>query len=679
MKAKAKHKIMGMIFALICIIVLFSNRPVFAGSATSGTYAIDLDGYFYRTQDAYLPTLTITDLGLQNPEGIAAFDTCLYIADTGNRRVVVYDLLLDQSKELVYDEFVSPADIHVTQDGEIYVADTRAGAVFHFAKDLAFIRKYTRPEDPAYGARLTFYPMRVGVDRRGNLYIVSEGLGDGVIQLDSNGRFLGFFTSNKTSIGIIERLQDRLFSPEVKSKLFPRLPPVFSGLYVDETTGLVYTTAFNSPGSSIKKHNIAGKNMLGQVVDFRDDPVSITVDETGTIYVAYQLGTIGVFSDDGILLFRFGANSGDVDISGLFNHLSDITVDNHGNIWALDRDKSYLQRFTPTDYTLDIQKAMAEYRRGDYDAALESWQAVLVKNEMSVLAHSGLAQIYMLRQEYENAANAYALAGDREGYSQAYWEVRNIYLQNHVGQWLIAFLALYLISHFWMWLRIKKKWPKWTDIIKTKMRRYRLYRDLEWTQMVLKNPSDAFYEMKTHRQGSAVASIIIILVLFLVYLYDLAGKGFIFQNRQIENENLLLISLAFFFLLGLFIIGNTLVASINEGNGKFSDVLTMTGYALVPLVLILPVSTALSNVLTQNESFIYVFLRIIAYGWTFITLSVGIAETHEYLYRNALKNVLLTAFFMIISIVSLVIIFILASQFYDFLYSVIKEVWLRAS
>lgn len=674
-KVLKKHCFM---FTVILLMLAFAVSNTAAASATSGTYALDLDGFFYRTQDAYLPTLTITDLGLRNPGGIAAHGDNLYIADTGNRRILIYNVLLDKAVTIEHEEFASPSGIHVSQSGDIYVADSRAGAVFHFGSDHIFLNMFGRPDDPAFGPNLSFNPVKVGADRRGNLYIVSEGLGDGVIHLDNSGGFLGFFTSNKTGIGIVERLQDLIFTPEIKSRLFPRLPPIFSGLFVDESTGLVYTTAFNSPGSSIKKHNIAGQNMIGSVVDLPEDPIAISVDATGTMYAAYQRGTIAVFSDDGRILFRFGAHSGGTDISGLFSRLADLAVDDRGNIWAVDSDKGYLQRFTPTDYALDIQNAVAEYRRGDYSAARSSWEAVLTKNEMSILAHSGLAQINMLQQNYRAAASEYALAGDREAYSQAFWEVRNEYLQRNIGSWIMVIIIFFLFRLIWKQIIKRTAIPSWSKKTRNKLLQIKLIRDIAWVKMVLLKPADAFYEIKLHRRGSPIAATILLTGAYLVFLFDNIGRGFIFQNRQVITENLPLMSGAFIMLMGLFIIGNTLVASINDGNGKFSDVLTMTGYALSPAIILIPLSTLLSNVLTNNEAFIYVFLRIIAFTWSFITISIGIAETHEYLYRDSLKNILLTLFFMVISFLSMSIIVILGSRFGDFVLSIFKEVWLRA-
>ncbi|HCM12081.1 MAG TPA: hypothetical protein DHW85_02735, partial [Lachnospiraceae bacterium] len=69
------------------------SRFVSASQATSYTYTLDEDGYWTRTQDAYLPDKTITDLGLAAPEDLYIDkDNMLFIADSLNRRIVKYSI-----------------------------------------------------------------------------------------------------------------------------------------------------------------------------------------------------------------------------------------------------------------------------------------------------------------------------------------------------------------------------------------------------------------------------------------------------------------------------------------------------------------------------------------------------------------------------------------------------------
>ena len=54
--------------------------------------------------------------------------------------------------------------------------------------------------------------------------------------------------------------------------------------------------------------------------------------------------------------------------------------------------KDTYSQFTPTEYATTIFKALKEYENGDYKEALTDWNYVLRLNQMSVLAHNGVAK-----------------------------------------------------------------------------------------------------------------------------------------------------------------------------------------------------------------------------------------------------------------------------------------------
>ncbi len=133
----------------ILTILLFSLTigllTLSAGGNTSNTFSYRIDGYFGITQDAYYPNQTITTLGLDGAEEMA-FDNndMLYIADTGNKRVVVYAMETGLiSGEIQHEEFEKPKGIFITDDFEIYVADSGAEAIFVFDQDYNLINKFS--------------------------------------------------------------------------------------------------------------------------------------------------------------------------------------------------------------------------------------------------------------------------------------------------------------------------------------------------------------------------------------------------------------------------------------------------------------------------------------------------------------------------------------------------------
>ena len=101
-------------FLLVSMLMAPMMRPVaFADQATSYTYTLDENYEYVRTQDAYLPDRTLTELGLNSPADlfIDGKDR-IFIADSGNRRVIVYDIASGEViEDLNYAEFSSPAGV----------------------------------------------------------------------------------------------------------------------------------------------------------------------------------------------------------------------------------------------------------------------------------------------------------------------------------------------------------------------------------------------------------------------------------------------------------------------------------------------------------------------------------------------------------------------------------------
>ena len=100
----------SLVLLLAVTFVIMSALPVAASQATSYTYTLDDESEMVRTQDAYLPDRTITDLGLVNPQDMfITDDNIAYIADSGNARVLVFNLdtgktVKEYSKETVKDK-----------------------------------------------------------------------------------------------------------------------------------------------------------------------------------------------------------------------------------------------------------------------------------------------------------------------------------------------------------------------------------------------------------------------------------------------------------------------------------------------------------------------------------------------------------------------------------------------
>ncbi|MEH7237039.1 hypothetical protein V7097_12745, partial [Bacillus sp. JJ1562] len=290
-------------FTALSCLWLFMMVPIqsFASDSVSfKTETLTADGKVIETQSAYTP-IGLFGKGIEiiNPEDIFInSNNHIFIVDSGTKWVTEFDE--DGNVLQVYGEGVlqHPQGVHVDEENNVYVTDYGQQSVLKFKEDGELIKKYDKPESPLFGKKSPYKPQKVSVDKRGNLYIVGEGSTNGIIQLNQDGEFLGYYgvNTNRPSIGTI--IQDLLTTQRQKSSLFMKVPPAPSNITIDGQ-GLVYTITSGSSWEAIRKLNIAGANMLSPDITDVMNLVDIAIGPIGNIY------TVG---NDGVLyeFDRFG-------------------------------------------------------------------------------------------------------------------------------------------------------------------------------------------------------------------------------------------------------------------------------------------------------------------------------------------------------------------------------------
>lgn len=673
--------VIGLIAAHFVVIRPQQTMVAEASTATTYTMTFNAKRNYVRTQDAYLPAQTITDFGLKTPQDVFIDkQDVLYIADTGNRRILRYNILTGTLlSEITHTEMTNPRGLFVTNN-DIYVASGTDSKVFRFTKLGVFVESFGRPTSPSFGTAI-FNPSKIAVDNRGNMYIQGDGVADGIIQLASNGEFLGYFTSNKVQLSASQQFLKLIFTEEQFNSIANRDPTLFSSVYIDDES-TVYTTTMNTYRDAIKKHNTAGGNIFQDRVVSADDARDIVVDSKGIIYAAMNSGLIFIYTPDGDFIFNFGANSSqgnasNANISGIFKSLAAVAVDSRGYIWAVDdnRDSPFLQAFRPTDYSTQIYEALTLYQNRDYAGAIDIWEDVLKLNQMSVIAHNSIGKNYLQSQQYELAMVHFELAGNRSQYSEAFWEVRNFSIQVIVAPFLIFIVAWIILGE--VWKRVKKldKVQAFFADIQSKIVIPKLVHDLAFAGYVARHPQDGFYEIKRGRKGTLLSVTLLFVFVFIAYLIGLIGNDFIFQFVYPEELDFTAVIVGFFAIAGVFIVGNYLDTSIHDGEGTLKHIAYMVAYALVPYAIGTLITTGLSYVLTYNEVFILEFIQLAGLGWSAILIFIGISEIHNYTIKQTIVSLLITSVFVLIGLVVIILLMMVWSQVYFFVEALVKEVW----
>ncbi len=685
-------------FIVICLLVLIClplTMEVQAAQGTTYTYTISVDGDWIRTQEAYLvSTVLMQDQALNQPNDIFVFGKKLYIADTGNRRILVYDMETETVGELTDDAFVSPMGLFVNEEN-IYIADSGAQAVFICDHHGNIKTTITRPENsPLMSSSSIFKPTNVVVTEENNLFVAGEGSYDGLMQFSEDGTFHGYFAANKRSLSMLERIQDAVFTREQKDQLLTRKPRAIQNIDISDR-GLVYSVTQSSEVSyawrkaetktsnSLKLHNMEGTNILS-TEKFMDDEwnfVDVAAGPYGNSYALTYTGLVYEYDSNGNLLFSFGGRAVGNDRYGLFAYAAAIDMDKSGFLYVLDKERGLVQVYTPTDFAVLTHRAIYDLENGNYKASEENWGELLQLNGMSRIAHIGYGKSMLRQQRYSEALDHFKIANDRLNYSECFWEVRNVIINKYIVWVVVVFFVLMLFFMAKNTIRGRKK--KYYDSYELlKERSYsgikRFEEDMRYTFVMLRHPIDSIYYLKVGKRGSIVSALVLLSLGYLVYLTDVLGKGFIFSENSLSVLSPVLISLLYVICVILFIVGNYMMAAINEGEGTVKNIIIFLGYSLTPYILFGLAGIAMSYVLTLNEAFVIILLHTIGICWSVVLIFLSIANTHNYTISETVKNIFLTLVFAILALVLVAILYLVWDKVLTFLSELIAEVKYRA-
>lgn len=675
---------MKKILIFLFLVILSSPLEVFASNIENGvtyqTYAEDYRRRLIPTQDAYISISSYTNfLGytLNGPEDIFLDQmNQLYIADSLNSRILKISSNMDSVLEIGKDILKKPTGIYVDKNSFIYVADYDLSAVIKFDPNGVELKRFNCPTEPMFGGTTPYRPSKVIGDAGENLYIISEGTYQGMIQLNIDGEFLGFFGTNLAKFDLRTAIFKKIFPENIVANFIKTNPQTMINLTIDEQNR-IYTVTRGTTEDAVKRLNVSGINKLPQNMNGTNVTSDIAVGPINNIYTIADDGFIREYDQEGNLLFMFGGKDSRIYQRGLFISPSAIDVDENYNIYVLDRSKNELQVFIPTNFATLVHNAVDLYQEGYYLESKEPWEEVLKVNSLFDLAHKGIGEAYFKMGKYEEALESYKLAGYLKGYSNAYWEIRNQWLMVNLSYLIIA-ITIIMIAYILLKYLFKISITGFvTPYLEKTVFKVPVLRELSYVNHVRKHPLDAIYGIKKENKASVFSATILYLLLFIEYVFAIFFEGSSFNNNELVNFSIVNELIRFIGPIFLFIISSYLISSINEGEGTIKNVYISTIYAFTPMLLFWPLIIILSRYLTLDESVIYEGLMFIIKGWTVILLIFTIKDIHNFSVGETFKVIFLTIFTMIMMIVTITLLSGLVSEIIQFIKEIISEVIIR--
>jgi len=665
------------------------------------TFSQDGYGDYIKCQTAYTPVTSIykfvdpatedvyymsnaSDMMLGN-------DGYLYVVDTDNSRIVVGDTSGNYIKTIgSEDTLYEPSGIYVTSDGNVYVCCPKesrrasSGYVAVFDSEGNLIAKYGTPTSVLYGEE-TFKPSKIIVDKGGTMYIVATGNTNGIVEItpDDGGTFLGYFGTGDIYVTIADVIKNLVLSDSQLARLAKKVPQTNKNLCIDEK-GIIYTLVegITTQTQPLKKLNKAGSSMITlEVMPYYGQAVA--VGAYSNIYVATSTGVIYEYSEEGVLLFRFGGtDSTNSYRTGLYTSSGSpqaIDVDDNDYIYILYNinGSAAIDIFKPTEFADYVHKSLGYYQSGDYTNTKLYLERVINMNSMFDYANQAMGLALYREENYSESMAYYRLAKDTLGYSDAYWEIRNTWLTHNV-----VYLVLIILVIFFA-IRLLKAWDKKKGIFNpirklTKpMRDTLAYKRLVFGCHFMRHPIDGAYEIKHYGLASIVFSYILIAVYTIIYIINKYFAGFLVKT--VKDGRYQVTSDVMIWFIGIITIAafTYLMCTINDGEGKFKEIFTGYVYSMTPYLFIQPILFVIGKVVTNNEMFIYSFINLIMIVYIVILMFIAIKEINNYSVGETFKIILLTAFAMLVFALIMFVIYILIQQLASFARSIYGEVVYR--
>lgn len=642
------------------------------------SYTYDYWGEPAPAPHAYLPTSVIrgVDLGvgpLRNPNDLRVSPGGqIYIADTGNNRVIILDSqwnllrVIDSfESDNGEDQLSSPRGLYVTAEESLYVADTNNARIVHFDAEGRFVRVIGPPQSDVPGilpANFNYRPLKVGVDRHGRIYVVSQDLFEGLISFSQDGQFRGFVGAPRVTPNLFDYIWSRIATQEQRAQMQAFLPTEYSNFDLDPD-GFIYATVVDRDDSEatsrsdrVKLLNAKGEDLLRRIgfhppigdVQFPDRWSNATQRGSSTLadVVAMDLGVYSVldsnrgrvfaYDNNGSLLWVFGyrgADHGQVTQPMALAHQGKTMM-------ILDALQGAIVVFEPTDYALLIWAALDAYHRGHYSETESLWRKVLELNANYDHAYTGIGRSLLRRGEYAEAMHYFRLGNNRRDYSEAFdLYRRNVIYENFGVAAVVGFglLAGGLTLRPWF----RRRWGAVSqpvddiaaadDIQRPTGLGAQIILGLRLARFAVFHPNEGFHKLKQLGNASLPSAMIILFAVVATYVASRQYTGFIFNTADLTRINLPMEIASVLVPFVLWSMVNWALTTLMDGKGKFWEIVSATSFSLIPMVLIPAPLIVISNYITIEEGSFYYFFQTLALLWSgVLILFGGVMTTHEY-------------------------------------------------
>ncbi len=502
MRIKAKRALL----CLLCTVCFPLAAGAEAASSSDSSlqsafpaYTYDVWGNAVACPDPYTAVRRVNGLSIggtdfQNVNDVFADSSGrVYAAVSGNspesNRVLVFDAELNllRSAEGCTQEdgtvlpFQEPLGLFVTEGQEIYLADGKSKRILHMDGEFRLIRVIEAPSSSSFQILdEDFYdrysPAKLAVDATGRIHVVATNINEGIIEFNTNGKFVGFLAAGKVNYSALELLWRRFSTKAQRERMTDFVPIEYNSIDLDEE-GFLFVTLANvdedvvvaeiesgngtEQGALARRLNLLGNDILrrngyGPPVGDLEIPDSTETAYTGiSKIVDVACGEDGKYSvidgnrrhiftydSDGNLLYAF--NGPDVSAGGL--NIPSAIACRGEFLYVADNGAKSLILYRQTGFARTIDQAIRAEREGNTAQAGEHWETVLAMDPNYDMAYTELGKLAYQQKDYTRAMDCFEKSSNQTWYSKAFKQYRAVLVDRWFAPAALAVAALAVVA-----------------------------------------------------------------------------------------------------------------------------------------------------------------------------------------------------------------------------------------
>lgn len=682
------NKLMKTLVLVTAVIIFLTACPSTVRCfQTYQSYYYTESGEAVDIETPYLCESVVTDLHgekLKNPSDLLVHKEFLFICDSGNNRILKLDkdwniimTIKEFKADAVEDALSGPQSLFISDDNLIYVVDTNNGRIVVFDYDGVYIRQIKPSGQEFDNEAQPFIPTSMVIDKTGRLLVNSRQIYKGIISMNPDGVFLGYFAANPAQIKPLQYFWKSIATREQRDSMVLDIPTEIYKIHLDhEGFPYVISNAFSKAVSPqeveakmpVRKLNLTGDNILNYsdseyypigdiqyAVDIGNNRgasnfVDICTTDFGIYYILdSNQGRIFAYNQTGRNIFTFGGRGG-LQTGTL---KAPIALEYYaGRLLVLDRVSGNINLFIPTRFGQLILDAYEMHYNGEYEQAGNLWSEVRDHYGYYSPAYLGIGKVFLYQQKYEEAMKQFEIARDKEYYSTAFKHVRKNKVEENFILILVVITVLILFfKYIFKYIR---------NSIREKHGESGFYRAITYAFYVTVHPFKGFTEIKEDREGNYKVSIILFFLLAIITFIKKTGTAFLYRSDLANIESLLKHIGSLFLVVFLWIGVLYLMEIFLEGEAKFSHIVHLTSYSLIPAIMAHMIAIVVTYGASLDDAAIINTIVTLGWLWTVFLIFIGILVTNDYTVTRTLVA-------SVVNIAGMVIVFMISVLFLSLL------------